>query len=234
MKSFFLALCLLLPISAVAEIERTVSVRGEGEVKIKPDLAYVQLQVLSKGKDAKSAQEKNAKEMARVEKLLRERFRIEPKDIQTTGFFLNPDYRYDGPNNRQVFLGFQVQHSLSVKVRNVNRVGEVLDAVVGKGAEDLSIGLNGVTFDTEKRKEFEIQALESAMSNAKERAEALAKFGGRKLKGVRRISDTQLSSGPVMPLARMDMMEAKASFATNVQPGEISISSTVAVEYDLE
>ncbi len=214
-----------------------MTVNGQGEVKIKPDLAYINLQVMSKGKDAKSAQEKNAREMARVEKILREDFKLEDRDIQTTSFWLNPDYRYEQNSGKQIFVGFTVTHGLSLKIRKIERVGDVLDKMVTKGSEDLSVSLNGVNFDTDKRKIYEVQALESAMNNAKERAEALAKFSGRKLKGVLRVSDSQLSAPPVFRMHRMKSAMAGAeamSDSTSVQAGEIEINSNVSVEYEME
>ncbi len=226
----------LVPLFAHAAVERTVTVSGEGEVKIKPDIAFVNLQVQSKGPDAKNAQEKNAREMARVEKILREEFKLEDRELQTTSFWVNPEYRYEQSSGKQIFMGFTVTHGLRAKVRKTEKLGEILDKLSGKGGPEMSVSLQGVSFDTDKRKAYEVQALESAMNNAKERAEALAKFSGRKLKGVLRVSDSQLSAPQPMPRARMMKGEAMmaADVGTSVQAGEIEVRSTVSVEYELD
>ncbi len=215
-----------------------VSVRGEGEVRVKPEKALILLSVQSKGADAKTAQNLNAKEMSRVQKLLKSDFGIAEKDLQTTGLSLNPEYRYE-QNGKQRFVGFQASHSLTVTVRKLDEVGGILDRVVGKGTEELSVLLNHVQFDTERKKELEITALGFAMENARARAEALAKFAKRGLKSARRISDSSVQMlPPSFPMAksmamRADLTEAQAG-GTSVSAGEITVTANVAVDYDLE
>jgi uncharacterized protein YggE len=233
---YLLLLLLLSPVSHAEEIVKTVSVKGEGEVRARPDQADIFLQVRTKGKDAKNAQEKNAHEMARVQKALRGDFKVDEKDIQTSGFSVNPEYRYDN-NGKQTFLGYTVNHGLRVKVKKIEKLGQMLDSLVGKGTEDVSVVLQNVDFGTEKRQEFEIQAMEAAMKNAEARASALAKFAGRGLKGVLRISDSDVRVQPP-PFQRMmgkaALMEASDAGGTQVSAGEIVIGSNVSVDYLLD
>jgi uncharacterized protein YggE len=231
---YLLLLLLLAPVTHAEEIVKTVSVKGEGEVKVRPDEADMFLQVRTKAKDAKTAQAKNAKEMARVQKALQSEFKIDEKYIQTTGFSVNPEYRYDN-NGKQTFLGYIVDHSLTVKVKKVEKLGEMVDSLVGKGTEDVSVLLQNVNFGTEKRQEYEIQAMEIAMKNAEVRAAALAKFAKRSLKGVLRISDSNVQFQPP-PFQRMmgkaAMMEmASDAGGTQISAGEIVIGSNVSVDY---
>jgi uncharacterized protein YggE len=233
---YLLLLLLLAPVSHAEEIVKTVSVKGEGEVRVRPDQADIFLQVRTKAKDAKTAQAKNAKEMARVQKALQGDFRVDAKDIQTSGFSVNPEYRYDN-NGKQTFLGYMVNHSLTVKVKKIEKLGEMLDSLVGKGTEDVSVMLQNVNFGTEKRQDYEIQAMEIAMKNAETRASALAKFAKRSLKGVLRISDSNVQVQPP-PFQRMmgkaAMMEASDAGGTQVSAGEIVIGSNVSVDYLLD
>lgn len=231
---YLLLLLLLAPVTHAEEIVKTVSVKGEGEVKVRPDEADLFLQVRTKAKDARSAQAKNAKEMARVQKALQSEFKIDDKYIQTSGFSVNPEYRYDN-NGKQTFLGYTVDHSLTVKVKKIEKLGEMLDSLVGKGTEDVSVLLQNVNFGTEKRQEYEIQAMEIAMKNAETRAAALAKFAKRSLKGVLRISDSNVQFQPP-PFQRMmgkaAMMEmASDSGGTQISAGQIVIGSNVSVDY---
>lgn len=232
-----LALCVQSE-SQAEEIVRLVAVKGEGEVKVAPDEAQVYLQVVTKAKDAKSAQNKNAKEMARVEKALKGEFKIEAKHIQTSGFSVNPDYRY-GNNGQQTFLGYTVVHSLSVQVKSIDKLGGLLDSLVGKGSEDVSVQLQNVNFGSSRRQEFEIQAMEIAMKNAEARAGALAKFAKKSLKGVLRISDSSVSFQPPpyeRSMGKMNVMAMAESErgGTQVSAGEITIGSNVSVEYLLD
>lgn len=238
MKNLFvLFVCSLLVTNlARAEELRIVSVRGEGEVKIKPDMARLDLQVHSMAKTAKASQEKNAVEMSRVQKVLSSEFGVPTKEIQTSGFQLNPDYRYEN-NGKQVFLGYRTMHSLNITVKNLEKLGPILDKVVGKGAEDVGVSLGGVSFDSDKRKDYELQALELAMKNAQFRADALARFSKKNIKGVRRISDSSVSYQPFRPMAPGGamLMEAKsADSATPIAAGEIAVNSSVAVDFDLD
>ena len=221
-----------------ADLVRSVSVKGEGEVKSAPDRADVNLRVRTKAKDAKSAQAKNAKEMARVQKALRDEFKIDGKDIQTTGFSVQPEYQY-GQNGKQTFLGFLVDHGLTVKTKKLDQLGPLLDSLTGRGTDDVSVALGGVSFGSDKRQELEIQAMELAMKNAEARAAALAKFGKRSLKGVLRISDSSVGFAPPpfaggARMAKMQMTASDESGGTSVAPGEITISSEVSVEYQLD
>jgi uncharacterized protein YggE len=221
---------------AASENARYVSVRGEGEIKVKPDIVTVQLLTHTKAKDARTAQAKNAKEMARVMDLLKDKFGVDAKDILTAGFRVNPDYKYE--NNKQIFLGYVVDHDLTVTYRKLDKLGDLLDGLVGKGTEDISVQLQGLTFDTEKRKEAEVQALELAMKNAQARGEALARFAKKPIRGVLRISDSSVSYQPFRPvMAKMMSADAAVSGGaerTQISQGEISVSSTVAVDYEID
>lgn len=233
---YFLFLFLALPAFAYENCEpaRTISVRGDGEVKVKPDLAKITMQVWTKEKDAQSAQAKNAEEMARVNKILRDQFKIEAKDIQTSNFQVNPEYRYE-QNGKQVFLGYRVEHGLAITLRDLSKVGKVLDAVI-KGSESKGISLGGMNFDSDKRKEYELQALDVGMKEAFARAESLARSAKRKVKGVMRISESSVNYRPFQPMVAMaKSMNAEAAMVgTDVSPGEIVVSSQVAVDFEIE
>jgi uncharacterized protein len=238
-KIILLAAASLLPLSAFAAAEpRSIAVHGEGELKVKPDLAYITLQVQTRAKEAKTAQQKNAAEMARVQKVLKDDFHIEAKDIQTSGYNVSPNYRYD-QNGHQTFTGYVVDHGLIVTLHKIEQAGQVLDEVVGRGTEEVGVQLSGIQFDTDKRKEYELQALEQAMKNAEARAGALARFAHLSLKGVHRISDSTVSVHPYMAnYSGRAMMAARVAEAaapqTEVSSGEIVVNSSVAVDWDME
>ncbi|MCO5143352.1 MAG: SIMPL domain-containing protein [Oligoflexia bacterium] len=236
MKTIFYFLLMLIPINAISQEDRTVSVRGEGVLKIKPDIAYLNLDLMTRAKDAKSAQSQNAQEMDRLMKKLKNQFKIDSKDIQTVNFSLQPNYRYD-KNGKQIFQNFQVNHSLTIKIKKIDTLGSILDQISIGGDEDKSLQISNITFDTDKRTEYELNALESAMKNALNRAEALAKFSNTKIAGVRRISDSTINYQPyraqnVRSFGKMEMLDAAAS--TEIQAGEITVNTNVAVEYDLK
>jgi uncharacterized protein YggE len=224
-----------------ADAARTIAVRGEGELKVAPDVAIVSLQVRARAKDAKAAQKANAEEMARVSKVLRGEFGLDAKEIQTSGISVNPDYRYERDGKR-VFLGYEALHSLNARVKKLDRVGELLDKLpIGKAGDKRAVLLQGVSFDSDKRRDHETEALGLAMANAQARAAALAGFAKKGLKGVLRISDSNVNFRPYEPAMRgeakmMTMMDSSAGSApgTEVSAGEITITSNVAVEYEMD
>lgn len=233
----FLAFAILtLTLPAHGKEPATVTVTGTGEVKVKPDIALISLRVQSKGKDAQKAQALNAKEMARVQDVLKSQFGIESKDIQTSSFSLNPEYRYD--NNKTIFIGYIVEHSLSVTIRKLDKVGAVLDKVVGKNSEEIGVHLNGIQFDLDKRREVEVQALEQALANAKARAEALARFSKKTLGSVLQISDSQVRfqpiQGPMMRESAKMMMADAAAPETSISAGEIVVNASLHAQYQME
>ena len=246
MKKLNLLLALLLVIPTLASAKNQepglIAVHGEGEIKVRPDIAFLQLSIYSRAKETKVAQQKTSEEYTRITHLLKKEFQIEEKDLKTTGYYVNPEYRYE--KNRQIFIGQQVNHSLQVKVRNLDRLGDVLDKVLDhQYDEDFRLNVQGVLFDTEKRQEYETQALTTAMDNAHARAYALAKLSDRKLKSVQRISDANVNF-QLMPLnhgraeARlaggMAPVSAFSGAATVVPSGEITVQTTVNVEYEMD
>jgi uncharacterized protein YggE len=123
-------------------------------------------------------------------------------------------------------------------VKKIDKLGELLDSLVGKGTEDVSVLLQNVSFGTEKRQEYEIQAMEIAMKHAETRATALARFAKRGLKGVLRISDSEVQFQPppferAMGKAALMAMDSAES-QTQVSAGEIVIGSNVSVDYQID
>ena len=89
-----------------------VQVSGEGDVKVKPDYVTLSTTVYSRAMSAQQAQKDNAHEMARIDKILKQDFKIEPKDIQTLSFQVSPQYEYS--KDRPVYKGMAVNHTLLV------------------------------------------------------------------------------------------------------------------------
>jgi uncharacterized protein YggE len=228
----FLSLGFFFSFHSFAADLRTVSVRGEGELKVAPDVAIVSIQVQARAKDAKAAQSKNAAEASRVMSALKKE--VDGKDIQTVGLNVNPEYNY-GNNGKQAFRGYQAVQTLSVRMKKLDRVGALLDQITsGNPSGDLSAIVQSISFDSDKRREIETEVLGVAMKNAEARANALASFAKRSLKAVMRISDSSVQMEPYRPvMARLQMADAAQGGATEVATGQISITANVAVEYEM-
>ncbi|MEZ0392809.1 MAG: SIMPL domain-containing protein [Pseudobdellovibrionaceae bacterium] len=213
-----------------------VQVSGEGEIKAKPDFILVNATVYSRAQTAKEAQKINTKEMARIDKLLKQDFKVEAKDIQTSSFQVQPQYEYG--KDKPIYKGINVQHALRIKFRKVDEVGNLLDRLVEvQNQEGFGVRVDELVFGTDQSKAYEVQALELAMNEAKARAQVLAKASGRTLSTVRKVSDSQISEIQIRPMRSMGKMAmdmASETAPTQVSPGEISVRAQVSVEYEIK
>ncbi|QMV42609.1 SIMPL domain-containing protein [Cohnella cholangitidis] len=211
----------------------TVTVGASGSVKVEPDVAYLSLAVETRGSKAAEAQQANATKFAGVEKTLYEKFGIDKKDVKTTGFDVQPEYNYTEKDGR-VLKGYIAVHSIQVTYRKLPEIGKLFDALTAAGANRL----DGVQFSTEKREQYELEALKKAMDNASAKAGVLATSAKRQLKGVVNIVQGDVANNPVFYAraeAKMVMNDMAAGAApSSVQSGQIEISTSVTVQYEMQ
>lgn len=213
-----------------------VQVSGEGDVKVKPDYVTLSTTVYSRATSAQQAQKDNAREMARIDKILKQDFKIEPKDIQTLSFQVSPQYEYS--KDRPIYKGMAVTHTLLVKFRKVDEVGGLLDKLVtGPNQEGFGVRIDDISFGSDQMKTYQLQALDAAVADAKARAQTLSKAAARNLLGVRKISDSKVSAPEFQPMRAMGkatFASMAADAATQVAPGEITVHAQVQVEYEVK
>jgi hypothetical protein len=152
---------------------------------------------------------------------------VPERDIQTEGISLGAQYDFDQASRRQVFRGYQASNRVSVKLRDIDRTGEILDALVAAGATDLGGPDWSIDDDTAARAQARRQALETARGQALEYARAAGFADIRLLE----ISET-IASQPPMPYLRAVVAE-DANFSTPVQPGMVQAGVTVRVVYEM-
>ncbi|MFO0755609.1 MAG: SIMPL domain-containing protein [Byssovorax sp.] len=193
---------------------------GEGQVKVKPDVATVALSVVTEGKTAEEAVSTNARKASEViEKMMRLEI---PRDaMRTTGLNVYPIYQTNPQTNESQVVGFRAQDSLSVEAP-VAMAGKVFDVGIGAGANESS----GISFGIKNEKPYREQALDLAIKNAKAEAEAVCKAMGVTLIGPININVVQ-GSGPVRVLSER-LMKAE----TPVLPGQQLISASVQVTFE--
>ncbi|MDN5569276.1 MAG: SIMPL domain-containing protein, partial [Paracoccus sp. (in: a-proteobacteria)] len=203
----------------MAEMSR-LSVTGEGLARIAPDMATVQLGVTSQADSAKAAMDQNSTQQAAVIKALTDAG-IDQAQIQTSGLNLNPLMQY-GENQAPSVTGYQASNIVSVRVTDLARLGEVLDAIVSAGANEI----NGITFAREDGSDAQDDARKQAVTDARRKAEILAEAAGLTLGPVLSIRDSQTSGGGPRPMMRM---EASMADSVPVQAGEMEMSSRVDI-----
>ena len=151
----------------------TLTVTGEGRVAQAPDMASVSLGVTTEGKTAAEALAANSTALAAVMARLTQAG-IAPGDLQTSGLSLNPNWQNDSSTGGSRISGYIASNMLTVRVRALDGLGNVLDAAVKDGANTL----NGVNFGLADPSPVEAEARKRAVADAKARAAVLAEAAG--------------------------------------------------------
>ncbi|WP_052650382.1 SIMPL domain-containing protein [Paracoccus sp. PAMC 22219] len=182
-----------------------LTVTGEGQSRIAPDMATVQLGVTTQADSAAAAMEQNSTQQTAVIEALTGAG-IEEAQIQTSGLNLNPLMQY-GENQAPTVTGYQATNTVAVRVSDLARLGEVLDAIVTAGANEI----NGITFSREDGGDAQDQARRDAVADARRKAELLAEAAGVDLGPVLTLRDIQTGNGGPRPMMRMEAAMADAS-----------------------
>ncbi len=198
----------------------TLSVIGTGSVTTTPDTARVSAGVTTQGTTASEAMDANAKAMAKVIAALKDAG-IASKDLQTEFVSVNP--RYD--DGGQTITGYTATNSVSAVVRGLSDVGDVIDAAVAAGANNVS----GPSLARDDQDKLYRDALEDAVADARQKATALADAAGLSLGKVRSLSESQQGGGPVV-YGSFDALAARQA-ATPIEPGTAEITATVRVVF---
>ncbi len=140
-----------------------LKVEGKGSIIVQPDMAVVVLGVTTENKQLQPAQEENAQRITSVLNTLK-RLGVDSRDVETHSYIIEPQYDYT--EGKQVFRGYRVVHTLKVTIRNVERVGAIIDAAVESGANLV----NSISFAVEEPSRYYQQALRSAIDDAQSKA----------------------------------------------------------------
>ena len=198
----------------------TLSVVGTGTMTTTPDTARISAGVTTQGLNAAKAMSANSEAMSKVIDALK-RAGIASKDLQTE--FVSVDPRYDDAG--QAIVGYTASNSVSAVVRKLSKVGEVIDAAVGAGANNVG----GPSLARDDQDALYRDALENAVANAREKALALASAAGRSLGAIESLTESPQVGAP-LPFAAATL--AKDS-GTPIEPGTAEITATVRVVYAL-
>lgn len=204
-----------------------LSVSARAESKRVPDVATISTGVVTQAADANTAMRQNAEQMAKVVGAIKAAG-VAERDIQTSGINLNPQYRY-AENQPPAITGYQASNTVNMKVRDIGKLGKVLDSLVAQGANQV----NGPSFEVDKPDEAYDEARLAALKKAEARAKTYADAMGLR---VRRIVSISEGAGfqPPMPMMRMQAMDAAmGGKETSVSPGETTLSANLDVVFEL-
>jgi uncharacterized protein len=209
-----------------------INVSATGETAIAPDLAYLSLAVMRESPTAREALTANNAAMGEVLAAMKA-FGLEDRDLQTSNFSINPVYVYPNPDQPQTppkITGYQVSNGLTVRVRDLAKLGEILDQAV-------TLGVNsggGVTFGNDKPEEAIKSARIEAMKEAVDKAKTLVEAAGAKLGKIISVNENFNQPQPMaMMAARMEMADAPAPKSVPMAAGESSYSVNVNVAFEI-
>lgn len=194
-----------------------LKVEGKGSVMAQPDMAEVVLGVSTEDKQLKAAQEENAKIAAQILNTLRT-LGVDPEDIQTQSYTIEPQYDY--VEGKQVFRSYRVLYQFKVTIRNIDGVGEIIDAAVESGANIV----NSISFTISDPSMYYQQALNSAIDDALSKAGTIgSKLGVKIFPTPVSIFEEGYQYGSPVSIAFQQVAVA----ATPIQTGQIEVTARI-------
>ena len=223
---------ILRPPGVAYAVSQGITAGGHGEVKVKPDIALITIVVTTQSKDQAEAVSQNAARTTTTLAALRAA-RVADKDIQTQSYTVQPQYDYGNNNGGfgggspkpPTLVGYQVTNSVQATVRDLTKVGLVIDKTTSAGASQIS----GVSFDLSDRSLAESQALALAVSSARRKASIMASAAGVDIG--RLLTLTEGASAPsAQPVFAMRAM-AKGATETPIADQQITVTADATLVY---
>lgn len=224
------ALALMLPAgSAAAEaVPPTLTISGTGVARIAPDTAAITVGVVTDAKDAAQAHADNAAATARVHSALHA-LGIADRDIQTVHYDFSP--RYDMRDGRDGIIGYTVQNSVVITVRDLSSIGKVIDKALTSGANRI----DSLEFTASDTLDAKNAAIADAVRAAKSKAQAIANALGVRLVRIENVyAETQSDSPRSANFMPMMMAKEASAASTPIAAGELSVEATVNITYVIE
>jgi hypothetical protein len=209
--------------------KRTLSVTGNGKADAAPDVAYLTLSVETLAKNASQAVKDNAETTNKVLNVIKSKLGKNDK-VSTAGYSLAPVYEYNNQTNKSEFKGYRASNRIIVEAHNLKEIGVIIDATAVAGLNNIE----SLSFDTTKRDEFRRQALTQAVNDAKTTAETLAKAAGVKITRILQLSPSFDYPVPVYRDYALAKEAAPAAPPTPIEPGDISVSASVNIVFEIE
>ncbi|MBY5607397.1 SIMPL domain-containing protein [Rhizobium leguminosarum] len=239
-RTVLMTAVLALPLAAAAPAfaqeakprEPVISVTGDGESSVAPDMAVVNLAVVKQAKTAREALDENNKAMNDVLTALKSGG-IAERDLQTSGFSIQPQYNYpqpvDGQQQQPQLIGYQTINSVTVRLRDLAKLGAVID-------QSVTLGINQggeIQFTNDKPDAAIEEARKAAVADAVKRAKTLSEAAGVKLGRILEITENVPRAMP-QPVYRATMMKEASDAAVPVQGGENDYNVSVTVTFAIE
>lgn len=212
--------------------QQGIWVTAEGKVPVTPDIAVISMGVEAQAATVAEAQAQAAAAMDSILAALKNAG-VEDKDIQTQYFSIYPVTRWYSDEEKEEVTGYRVSNTVSVKIRDISKAGDIIDAVAVAGGDNTRI--NNIQFDVEDKTEYYAEAREIAVKYAKTKAEQIAEAAGISLGDIIYITETTYTPGPIYRNYDMAVSEASAQgVGTSISTGELELSTSVQVNFAIK
>ena len=202
-------------------------ITGQGEVTAVPDIATLRLGIEAQEASVAEAQSQAVEAMDKVMTALTESG-VAEKDIQTQYFNIRQVTKWDRVTEEETVIGYRVTNMVTAKIRDIDKVGVIIDAVAEVGGDLTRI--DSIGFSIDDPSDYHEEARQEAMADAEAKAEQLAELAGVTLGKATYVSEG--ISYPIYPRGMIEMSAAPmAGPETPISPGEMEISLTVQVAY---
>jgi uncharacterized protein len=206
-----------------------MSVSGNGKVNAAPDVAYLTLSVETQAKSASQAVKDNAATTNKVMQVIKAKLGKSDK-VSTAGYNLTPVYEYNNQTNKTEFKGYRASNRIIVEMHNLSEIGNIIDSTAQAGLNNIE----SLSFDTTKRDGYRRDALTAAVKDAQATAETLSKAAGVSISKILQLSPTFDYPTPVYRDYALSKEAAAPAPPTPVEPGDISISASVNIVFEIE
>jgi uncharacterized protein YggE len=227
----FLLLFQLVPSKSLAadvtasSTTKSINIMGDGEVNATPDIAYLFLGVTTDKSTTTEALKANSTAMSNIMVAIKKEG-IKDEDIKTSSYSLSPKYEYDKATEKSILVGYTVSNTLNVTVKDISKVGQIIDTAVASGA-NIS---NGVSFGISDYGKYYNMALVNALSNAQGKAQAIANSLNIKLTTPAKITENSSGIPNNYPIATTAKLESADS--TSIQAGTYKVKANINLVYE--
>jgi uncharacterized protein YggE len=209
--------------------QRLLSVTGSGLVYLTPDVAYVNIGVHTDRATASEAVSSNSAQTQQVIAALKE-FGVEDADIKTTSFSIYPNVQYDPQTNQEIGTTYVVDNTVHVTVRQIDMLGDLLDATVSAGANRV----NSIQFDAADKSAAIKQARDAAVEDATTQARELAAAAGVSLGSIHQLDFYNAVPSPVISGFGKGGGGGLEAASVPIEAGQLTVTANVSISYQIK
>ncbi|GIW66955.1 MAG: SIMPL domain-containing protein [Candidatus Parcubacteria bacterium] len=208
--------------------QRILVIIGEGKETVVPNVAKINIGVITEGDSLESLPEENLSKMNKIINFLKEQ-EIDDKDIKTENYSITPKYDYSISPSR--IIGYTINQNLSVKVRDLNKIGNILNGVVQQGANNVY----GPYFTVDEPEVYLAKAREKAILNAKQKAEIIAKTAGLKLGKIININEYSIPQTIYSYSNGFGgFVDSELEKVPQIKPGSQEIETKITITFEIK